>query len=407
MDKFLNNKWVMKGVAFLIALLLWTVVALDETPETNVSQTEEQMTIENVPVEPIYDEELYSLIEMQDTVQLLLSGRRSLLNASMLRSDSYRIYADLTELEAGEHMVELQHEGFPAEVDVRILPKEIRVVLEEKEARPVQVDIELEGELPEGYTLGKPVVSPEEVHVIAPVSILEQMDAVRGVVQLDESKETIVEEVDLEAIDAEGRTLDVEISPATVEVEVPVTSPSANVPLALNLQGELPDGLSLEEVESNVDEIEVFASEEELANLDQIEQSIDLSEITSSRTLEMDIAQQSAWEKTDPASIEVDVKVGPTRERLFSGLPIEIRGLADDHELEFIDPSSGEISLSIYGTEERVDALSDKDIVVFVDVSDVGTGEHTISATVELPQYLTYSPEDIPLKIKIDERNGQ
>jgi len=54
-----------------------------------------------------------------------------------------------------------------------------------------------------------------------------------------------------------------------------------------------------------------------------------------------------------------------------------------------------------------VDALSDKDIVVFVDVSDVGTGEHTISATVELPQYLTYSPEDIPLKIKIDERNGQ
>lgn len=389
MDKFLENNMIAKGVAFLVALMLWMIVSLDNQTSPNVSQTIGSTTIDNVKLEVVYDSELYALQEVEDTVKIMLTGRRSLLNINVFRTNQ-RVYIDLTELGEGRHRVKVLHEGFPRELQVEIEPAYVEVVLEKKEVRSFPVKIDLSGVPKEGFSSEEPIMEQEEVHVIAPASVLDQVDTVRGFVNINNADQLIKQDVVLKAYDHLGNELPVEISPSSVRVEVPIQSPSKLVPWELRLINQLPHGISLVDVQTNLKEVRVYAPLEELEKIDKLEQNLNLATIGQSGTVVLDIPLKKGWYATHPKQVEVNVAVDQTVERIFSSIPIQVKGLAEGLGLEFIDPAEGLIDLAIQGSKERLDKLHPEQIVASIDLQRANIGEQTVRLQVEVTQGSVY-----------------
>ncbi|WP_025028896.1 CdaR family protein [Caldalkalibacillus mannanilyticus] len=400
MDKFLQNNAVIKGLAFLLAFMLWMVVTLDEQPGSTVQ--EGHLSMDNVKVEAVYDEELYEIMEMDyEAVQVLLTGRRALLNLNMLRADPYRVYVDLTGLSEGRHRLPVKHEGFPSELRVEIIPRFINVVIEKKEVKSFPFEIEVTGKPKEGYTVEQPKVRLDQVHVIASTTVLDRVAVVKGYVDVDRVDQSFVDQVTLRAFDRYGNELKAEVSPNEVEVSVPVKSPSKKVPFSLKLENSLPSGLSLISVELSDKEIEVFAAPKVLEKLTRIEGTLDLSKITSSTTIQYTVSKDREWQEITPKVIDIEVKVGTTQKREFLGVPIEVIGLSESYEIQFLEPTNGKLDIELLGSKEQLELIQLKDIRTSIDVSQLGPGQHNISVILNLPEHIRTSFVNRIVKVNI------
>lgn len=405
MDRFLQNNTVIKVIALLLALMLWLIVRMDDQTYTPVRQQTGELTIDNAKVEAMYDEELYSVVEMKDSVQVLLSGRRALLNLNQLRADPYRLFVDLTGLGAGSHRVPVQYEGFPSELQVDIIPSYINVVLEEKELKAFNVVIELTGAPREGFEVGTPVVNPEEVYVIAPPSVLDDVAIVKGFVNIKQIDEQLTERVRLKVYDQQGNEVNAEVSPETVEVNIPVRSPSKRVPLRVETVNELPDGLILNSIEPDYPEVEVFAPLSVLDKLAEIPIAVDLADITESGIVEYRIPVERNWIGVDPGVVNLDIQVEPVETRTFNQLPIQINSLPDHYEVQFLDPSSGRLDLLLSGRAQELQRIQAADIGVGVNVHNLSPGDHKLPIQVQVPSQLIAFDPDLAINIRIIDKN--
>lgn len=81
MDKYINklieNKWFIRVIALVLALLLFENVNEENKSVVNVPQDQESEVIEAVPVTSYYDADNLVVTGVPETVKLTLSGPRS------------------------------------------------------------------------------------------------------------------------------------------------------------------------------------------------------------------------------------------------------------------------------------------------------------------------------------------
>jgi YbbR domain-containing protein len=401
MDKFLQNNTIVKGLAFILALMLWMIVSLDDQPGSPIQ--EGHLSIDNVRVEAIYDEELYEIMEMDyETVQVILSGRRALLNLNMLRGEPYRVYVDLTGFGEGRHRVMLQNDGFPSELRVDVIPRFVQIVIEKKEPKAFPIELEVTGQPKEGYTMENTVLSIDQVYVIAPSSILSRVEKVKGFINVENRDETFVSNVTLRAYDKQGTELEVEMSPNVVDVEVQIKSPSKKVPFRIELENKPPDGLSFVSIQSDQTEIEISSSPEVLEKIKEITTNIDLAKINSSQVISYTIPLDKDWQEVSPTQVNLDVKVGPTQQRTINNIPIEVKGLPTGFEIEFIDPVNGRLNIDLFGSREKLEQVRSVELQPTIDVSELSEGQHSVTLNVNIPEHIqsTLSKDTIRIEIR-------
>ncbi|MBA2605353.1 MAG: hypothetical protein H0U96_00615 [Acidobacteria bacterium] len=169
---FLDD-WVIKAVALVITFALWLGVtglrapvsawfkniALNLRVSNNIDITNSPE--EEVDIEITGDKRKIDQIDPRDLVVLL----------------------DLTDVQAGERIVELNAESVGVELPTgvrieEIVPSKIQVNLETVEERDVSVKVETEGTLAENFEIYSPTVSPPKVRVRGPSSFVKSLDSV-------------------------------------------------------------------------------------------------------------------------------------------------------------------------------------------------------------------------------------
>jgi YbbR domain-containing protein len=388
MDKWLNQPMVVRIVSVLLAIMLWFVVnGSSPNPVTTTEITQNEIRIDNAALEVRYDERKVALLEAPQTVDLILRGSQR--DLSLFRLRDYKVYADVTGFGPGEVRVPVQFDGFPPNLHVEANPAEVRIVLEARESKSMPVDVEWLGMLPEGFQLGSPLIRPAEVRIGGGKSLLDRVVSVKAYVHLNARGEHLIQEVSLRAVDAQGNSLDVDIQPATVRVEVPIRSPRKTVPLDLQLQGRLPDGYSVSAVEMSPQEVTLIGP---LAVLNKYHQyrgpTLDLTALKETQVLKLSVPIEKGLFSVEPAVIEVRVQISPSRTRVIEQLPIQVRGLPAGKEIKWLQPENGKLNLTLEGTGERLDALSANDVQVILDVSRLSEGEHRSRMEVKLPPFI-------------------
>ncbi len=169
---FLDD-WVIKAVALVITFALWLGVTGLRAPVAarfkNIAlnlRVSNNIDITNSPVQEVVititgDKRKIDQIDPRDLVVLL----------------------DLTDVQAGERLVELNAESVGVELPTgvrieEIVPSKIQVNLETVEERDVSVKVETEGTLAENFEIYSPTVSPPKVRVRGPSSFVKSLDSV-------------------------------------------------------------------------------------------------------------------------------------------------------------------------------------------------------------------------------------
>lgn len=281
--------------ALIFALILFFYAngrSLVSQISTNSTEAFEE-TLNNVKVQPYYDNEKYYIHGYSPTVSVKLSSiNRVQLNAEAnVETRNFEVIADLTGLGEGTHEVKLRLQNMSSAVSGTITPAKITVTIESKASEKMSVEpVVSTANLTEGYTLDSVSVSPEEVNITTGAQTLKEID--RLVATVDSAKvtdENLEEKVRIQALDKEGNTLSVESDPAEVTVKVVLSAPQKQVLLYPQQTGTLASNVSSVALDLAETTAIITGQQSALDEISELPVLVDVSDITRTTTKKVPI----------------------------------------------------------------------------------------------------------------------
>ncbi|MGD6964709.1 CdaR family protein [Fictibacillus phosphorivorans] len=409
MDKLLSSSWFVKIIAFLLALMMYTIVTMETQEEAANNSIFSKMyteseTIENVQIKPYFDDDQYVLTDMPSSVDLTLTGSSRLITKATKVDKEFEVYIDLTNMKPGNKRVKVQVQGLPEGVKAKINPDYVDVILHKKVTKEMNVNVDLKNKrkLPEGYTAGEVEFSPRTVNVTGAEGMIEQISFITGFVDVSDADEAIQTKVPLRAYNQQGDIIDVQINPGVAEVSVPIKKPKKKVPISIETKGELEEGLTLQSITSDPSEITLTGTTTSLDKIDSFKGiTIDLSDIKKDTTLTVDVPVPDGIDDVSIKEVTVDVNVEETGNeaeteteagteteaeqetdqettKTFSDVPLTLLGRDADKQATILDPADGVVDVTVRGKKSVLNSLKKSDLQGIVDVSSLDQGTHKV-----------------------------
>lgn len=318
-----------------------------------------------------------------------------------------RLIVDLDDFAAGEHQVtvEAQLRLELAEV-VSFDPQRVSVNLESTLREEMPVEVALSGEPAVGFRVDDPEVTPGSGFVGGPSSLVEQVVALRTVVDVSGRSQDIILSVNPVPVDSEGRAVNgLEVEPTTVEVYVPVVQRTGyrSVAVVPVTEGQAAPGYRVTNITVTptlvtlrspdpqaVDLLPGFV-ETEAVNLDGADESIErevLLNIPQGFSL---VGEQSVLVQVSIEAIESSITI--TRQLEFQGLEAGLSAEAFPANLNVI----------LTGPLPTLEQLRPEDVRIVLNLFELGIGTHQVSPeALDLPGGVTaqtFLPETIEVQI--------
>ncbi len=392
----MSNHWIMKAIALLLALMLYTSVTIEmqNNPKNQLSfpvLNDETEKLTEVPLEAYYDTEQFVVTGLPQAVTVTLEGPRSAVQPVKLQR-SIEVFVDLEQLQAGTHQVKLQYKAVSDNLKVTIDPAFITVTIHEKVEKEFSVEVDYISELEDGYTLDEAIISPKNVKVVGAKDQVDRIALVKAIVDLEGANEKIKQAAPVAVYDSQGNRLSVEIDPAVVNVEVSIISPNKVVPFSLLPLGKVEDGLSLIGLESTIKELTIFGPKEVIDKIERIENiEVDVEGITEDTIINVEIPVPKGVKDIVPKTIPVQVKVEKNEIRTLSNIPIKVIGMPNALKAEFISPSDGTVNIELVGAPSILKDVDESDLDIYIDVADLSSGQHEVDISVNGPKNIKWN----------------
>ncbi|MEH7442211.1 CdaR family protein [Bacillus sp. JJ1122] len=394
MDKLMDNPWFIKMVALVLAILLFGSVPKNEPGkpgDVNVPSDEKVETIEEVPVKSYYDTDTLVVTGVPETVTITLQGPKNLVQqAKALRN--FEVFVDLTKADMGKQRVPITIRDISDRLTVTIEPGYANVSIQEKVTKEFKVEAEYSRNLvEEGYIAEKPTVNPSKVQITGAKDIVDRITYVKATVNSNgKISDSITREASVLVLDKDMNKLDVNVEPDMVEVTIPVKSSSKKVPIDIVRKGNPPEGVTIDSISADTKEAEIIAAPEILSDVKSVRVEVDLSEITDDTELTLPVIISNGVVKVSPETVKVSVRVTKETEKTISNVPIEIEGMNDEFEVDFLNPANGQTDITVTGPSSIVSPLGAGNFKILIDVSGLDEGEHEVDMKVTAPENITW-----------------
>lgn len=408
MDKFLDNlmesKWFVRGLALILALLLYTTAYIDQnrnipSADSNNTRTE---TIEDVPVVLYYDEDNFVVTGAPQTVDIIVEGNKSLVKSAQNLRD-FTVYLDLTKAEIGNQRVKFEIRDISEKLNVTIKPEAVNVNVQEKVTKEFPIDVQFnKALLEEGYLSEEPVIKPNTVKITAGKDVIEKISYVKAIIERNESvNQTFTQKATVSVLDQNLNKLNVLVEPAEVDVTIPIKSPQKTVPVVIKQQGTPKDGVIIKDIEPAVREVVLYGKQSVLDEITNIEIPVNVSNIDDNKELNIPITLVDGVHTVTPNSISVKVTVEKEDTKTIKHVPIQYNGLSDEYSLEYVDPDDGQVDIEVTGTDEQLKGVKEDDFHVFVNVEGLSEGEHEVQIKADGPNDIEWKLAESKAKIRV------
>ncbi|WP_066188915.1 MULTISPECIES: CdaR family protein [Gracilibacillus] len=403
MNRWLEHRWVIRVIALFLAILLFVVVAFDENVnnengglDLDFGNSTETQTLEDIPVQVQLDQDEYVVTGVPETVTVSLQGSVSMVTTTA-RQRNFDVFVDLEDLGIGTHRVALESSGLSDGLNAYIDPQEIDVTIEERHNQTlgVTVDTVNRDQIEPGYEISNVYAEPNEVEVTSSKSIMDKIAIVKTFVDVTDFNETqTLNNVPIKVYDNQGNELNVRLDPPTANITVDVKNPSKEVPISVATENELPEDMRLVSAEPADEEVEVFAAESYLEQLDEIAtEPIDLSEITESGTVEVALEAPSDVRKLGQETVNVEVEVEAVEEEEVEDVAIDYDGQA----VSFVEPASNSMTVTMRGYPSDLEGIAAGDLQLSIDVGDRPPGEYQLDVEFDRPSGV---PDDVEFELE-------
>lgn len=329
-------------------------------------------------------------------------------------SDDIIISANLEGLGPGQHVVPLQWDVARQASVVDISPRQVTVELEVLQSQLKPVTVNIVAQPPMVYSMGEPILDMRQVEVSGPASGVGRVAEVVASVSLDAQRSNFEGDIRVTPVDIDGNTVTgVTLDPQIVHVSIAIQPRSGvrEVRVQPNIVGELPDGYVLTgEFDYNPKTIVVSGPETVLNNLPGSISTapIDLSDKTSS--FEVTVPVELPDERlvlVSGRAITVTVGISTqTITRQFDHIPVEFIGSRIDLEYSTVND---EVTVLLTGPQPLLSQLTENDLSVLVDVSNLEAGESEQIAPIVslLDSNVVVTSSVLPAQIDVEARVAQ
>lgn len=383
----LSKNTMPKLFALLFAIIFWLYVMDQVNPVMTIS-------VDNVPVQLINTEDVERrglvIMDSKDFfVDLRVQGRRN--DLYTVSPDDFSLVADLRGYQKGTQTVPIEATSNRDMVEiVSRSVSEIKIFLDRMISESKPVEVSTAGALAEGYRVGSTDLSPETITVTGPETIVNQVRRVSGTVEVSGKTLGIAEQVAVMPRDADGEVVSgVTLSANSVRVQIPVNK-EKEVPVRVDLVGEVPEGYRLTDVSIRPERVVVSGLETSVDSLNEVlTVPVELTELTTSFSEEIAFNLperiRTPYLEMTP---EINLRIEPVEEVTYD---FRYEDIAIDNRPPGLEIAYGEteryLSITVEDVPSVLETIEVSDFEPFVDASRV-----TEAGVHDLKVYLRETP---------------
>lgn len=305
----LESKWGLRFVALVLALLMFLSVnnVFGSLFSENALKSSDH-TIEDVPVDTLYDTKELYLSGAPKTVDVKVSGPQStILQAEKLLN--FKVELDLKNKSVGQYKEEFKIKGLSDELKATVIPKSANVSLQDKVSKKYPIEAEInQNRIASGYELVGETVNPSQVTITGGQEELNKISYVKAT--LDENKQLTddtTEKAGISVLDSNLNKLDVQIRPDTVNVNIKVAKSSKTVSLNPITKGTSSKGVSIDGINLDKSEVKIYGSRNVLDGIESIDVPVDVSNVDGNTTKKVDLNLPDGVDDAEYKDVEAKI----------------------------------------------------------------------------------------------------
>ncbi len=398
-------RWLAKNIgalltALILAVIVWVSAVVASDPN------EEQILNRAVPIEIIgQDPSLQIMGSLVRNVTLVLRAPSSVWNTLNNDPQSVRAWVDLSNLAPGTHEVPVQVQISPPLVrTISQNPQQLTINLDTIVTQTFPVNLIVRGNPPVGYQTQSPEVSPAQISVTGPQSIVSRVSEARVTLDITNANQTITREETPLLLDSQGQALNgMTLLPTSVSISQPINLLGGYryVIVRVVSLGQVSSGYRVTNIFVTPVGVVVFSSNPALVdNLPgYVEtQPVDLTNKTDDFETLTDLNLPSGVTVVGDPKVLVQVSIAAIDSSLAVSLPVEVIGLAPGLTASS-NPAVVNVILS--GPVPILNTLGPTDVRVVADLSGYETGTYQITPTVTILPDQVKQVSLIPSSIEI------
>jgi len=372
-------------LALALAMAVWVMAVTTSDPDRTGSLPELSA------IEFIGQDSGLIITELSaQVVEITLQAPESVWEQIEADPGSVRAIVDLSGLDAASHQltVEVQVAFSPVRI-VSVSPAAIDLLLEPLSTISLPISLSIIGEPAIGYEVGDTSLTPDEVVVSGPESIVRQVDAVVASLDLSETRESVETSLPLGVFDEEGNMLSgLSLSPDSVQVSLPVTQLGGYRDLAVKVVtvGRVASGYRIASVAAFPPIVTVYSADSNLiASLPGFVEtnSLDLSGASENIETRLGLILPSDVTLVGEQTVLVQVGITPIQDSLTVAYrPVVVTGLNPGLKV-VVSPVTVDVILS--GPIPALESLNASDVQVSVDATGYGAGTYQLTPVVSIP----------------------
>ena len=405
-EKLFMNKQSLIVVSLVLAFLTFYMV--DRNSGALVDNSAE--ILYSQPVKAIYNEEAYVVEGLPDSVDVILIGRKSDIYLAKQYPNKEGITADLRELSTGTNKVNLKYRQNIQSVDYKIDPSTVTVIIYDKvsDTREVTPELLHRNNLDSKLDISDITLNKTEITIKGSAKKLETVAYVKALVDVDNLVEPTVGKVNINnnklvAYNNEGKIVDVEILPESVDATLTITSTSKVVPVKVVPVGDIALGYAIETATPNISSITIYGDEDALKTIEYVPVKIDVTNLSSYKEYNVNLEKPSGVRAMSEKTVSVKVNVAKEEQKEISDISVQTINLGEGLKVKALGKENSFISVIVKGSKEALDKVESSNIRATVDLSEYTTpGEYEVDVKVSGDDLkLSYTSKTKKIKVEI------
>lgn len=410
----LTNRIGLKLLSLILALILWNYI-IDSTPSLTRAKKVEGLNVSVSGVSTLNNNGLALLTDVFNEYAGSVTATVDISQKEYYRAsyETLSVYADVSNIRTiGTHIIPLTAVSNKGTVK-SLEPANIKVVVESLDSREVPVQVNLVGDKKDHYwySVNEASVNPQMITVSGPASLVLQINTVTANVDITGHTQSMRRASLLNMQNSTGEDLNKRLlsrSSSTCSVTVDIY-PTKEIPLKANASEiSVADGYEIVDISFQPPVVTVAAEQTLLDDLDSLFVEIPSSDtpLTQTRTKRTNITRLSEFKYISSRQAVMTVTVREvSASKTLTAVPIEIYGLANGYDAYLSNLTA---AVTVHGYASDIEELEAKDIKVYVDVNNLGSGMYSLPTYVWNQPNISYdqvTPEYVTVTITRNHKN--
>ncbi|MBR3928721.1 MAG: hypothetical protein IKJ65_06955 [Clostridia bacterium] len=410
----ISRRIFLKVMSVVFALLIWAYI-IDTTPDLTRSRYVENLSVSVTGTSSLNNHGLALATDVYQDYQGAIDANVNVSQKeyAKLSGDNVNVFLDVSNIRsAGTHEIPLTATSAHGTV-TNLYPEFITVRVDYLDTREVPIEVEMNGTYKDHYwySINEQSVNPQTITVSGPASIVQNAASAAARVDITGQESSFRRAAILRLQDEVGEAINTRLltrSSSTCSVSIEVY-PTKEIPVTADAtQIVVADGYEIAEITFQPASITVAAQSTLLQGIEalpvEIPDNMPVLNKTYTKRLSVSKLPDFKFMSTNQVYMTITLREKVTSVTI-NNIPIEKLGLGDNYE-SILSPST--VSIMVTGPQSIVNSLTNEDIYVYVDMSNLIRGTYYMPVFVGNNSELSYdliTPQFIRVNVTDSQRN--